>query len=76
MFELCLEKNQENQCLKLFFFNRDQSNEQALSNFLDHVRRVDLYGVDLHSVKVVLIHIYFQIEAAASNQLFWSSIGL
>jgi len=30
---------------------KDQSNEQALSNFLDHVRRVDLYGVDLHSVK-------------------------
>lgn len=54
-----------------FYDHRDQTNEQALNNFLDHVRRVDLYGVELHSVKVVLIFFDFQFSVDFSLKVFY-----
>lgn len=40
-------------CTDLFELNthREQTEEQALGNFLQHIRRVELYGVEVHQAK-------------------------
>lgn len=46
---------------------RDQSVDQARTNFLDHVRRVEFYGVDLHSAEVRL-----DVDDSFTGQVFQS----
>jgi hypothetical protein len=43
----------------LFQFCRGQMPADAEFNFLDHVKRLDMYGVDLHRARVRVSNLYY-----------------
>lgn len=42
----------QNFCNSFFKINRGQSPADAEFNFLDHGKKLDMYGIDLHKAKV------------------------
>ena len=64
-----------------FFFlliYRGQSPADAEFNFLDHAKRLDLYGVDLHKARVIMFFYWFPINVKVNFEkvifLCWANI--